>query len=155
MPKYDCTKNDDPEIEAKERNGKLLIDCEGTTLPSYCLWDAQSVGSSHTWPSWWTQIDNVQNWWSEDEEAQRRVEVQQEEAQREEAQREEAQRRSEDEDDDEDDDIYNYQLDEAEEEALARNSKLVRDSAPSTLPSYCFWTADSLGPKDTWETWWN
>ncbi len=124
MSKYDCTKNDDPEIEAKERNGKLLIDCEGTTLPSYCLWDAQSVGPSNTWSSWWTQIDNVQDWLSEDE-------------------------------DDEDDDIYNEQLDEAEEEALARNSKLVRDAAPSTLPSYCFWTADSLGPKDTWKNWWN
>ena len=55
---YDCTKNDDPEIEAQERNSKLLSDHPGVRLPSYCFWDAQSVGPSNTWQSWWAGLDD-------------------------------------------------------------------------------------------------
>ncbi len=120
---YDCTKNEDPEIEARERNSKLSSDCSGIKLPSYCLWDAESVGPPNTWQSWWSgqdedHLDSVCGWSSDEG------------------------------------DLYDDPLDEAEEEAQARNSKLVRDAVPSTLPSYCFWTADTVGSKDTWQSWW-
>ena len=41
------------EDEAKARNNKLIEDIAPNKLPSYCLWDAYSVGSPETWNSWW------------------------------------------------------------------------------------------------------
>ncbi len=50
--------NEDPDIEAQERNRKLVADHPGVRLPSYCLWDAHSVGDPDTWSSWWDEDDD-------------------------------------------------------------------------------------------------
>ncbi len=42
----------------------------------------------------------------------------------------------------------------AEDEAKARNNKLIEDIAPKKLPSYCLWDANSVGRPETWNSWW-
>ena len=56
---YDCLKNDDPDLEARERNHKMMADHPGVQLPSYCFWDSYSVGPAHTWQSWWTELEDA------------------------------------------------------------------------------------------------
>ena len=56
------------------------------------------------------------------------------------------------EDDDYEDDCYEDDCDEAEEEARARNAKMVAEHGD--LPSYCLWDASSVGDPQTWAAWW-
>ena len=43
----------DPYEEAAARNKALVKDVFGRKLPSYCMWDYESVGHPETWGEWW------------------------------------------------------------------------------------------------------
>ena len=41
-----------------------------------------------------------------------------------------------------------------EEEAFARNTKLLNSTSSNKLPSYCLWDEYSVGDPKTWSKWW-
>jgi hypothetical protein len=42
----------DPYEEAAVRNKALIKEVFGRKLPSYCMWDCESVGHPETWAEW-------------------------------------------------------------------------------------------------------
>jgi hypothetical protein len=45
---------DPAELEAYRRNA--ILTCRHGKLPSYALWDAESVGPPESWQQWWLSV---------------------------------------------------------------------------------------------------